>query len=67
MVERRDAALKRKTVYLNGIRIGTASTWHEVGALLTSSLRRSVGAREALESGSEGPDGFYVNMTCRQA
>jgi hypothetical protein len=54
--------MKRKTVYLNGTPIGTASTWHEVAALLARRLRRSIDSREAQDSGSEGPDGFYVTM-----
>jgi hypothetical protein len=54
--------MKRKTVYLNGTPVGTASTWYEVAALLARRLRRTIDAREAQDSGSEGPDGFYVNM-----
>ena len=53
---------KSKTLYLNGVPIGSASTWHEVVALLTRLLRRAVSVREALDHGSEGPEGFYVSL-----
>ncbi|MGO8914449.1 MAG: hypothetical protein ACLQJR_00915 [Stellaceae bacterium] len=58
---------KTKTLYLNdapisSAPISSASTWHEVAAVLTKLLRRGVSAREAQDSGSEGPDGFYVRM-----
>jgi hypothetical protein len=52
--------MRRKTVYLNGVPVGSAATWHEVAALLTELLRRPIGPREAQKMGSEGPDGFYV-------
>jgi hypothetical protein len=51
---------RRKTVYFNGVPVGSAATWHEVAALLTELLRRPIDAREAQKMGSEGPDGFYV-------
>jgi hypothetical protein len=54
--------MRRKTLYLNDVPIGSASTWHEVAELLTRLLRRAVTSREAQNSGSEGPDGFYVTM-----
>ena len=54
--------MKRKTLYLNGVPIGSASTWHEVAALLTKLFRRAVTARDAQNDGNEGPDGFYVTM-----
>jgi hypothetical protein len=53
---------KTKTVYLNDVPIGSASTWHEVAALLTKLLRRGLSARDAQDNGSEGPDGFYITM-----
>jgi hypothetical protein len=56
------AAMKRKIIYLNDVPVGTARTWHEVAALLTVVLRRSITAREAQNHGSEGPEGFYVVM-----
>jgi hypothetical protein len=51
---------KTKTVYVNGVAAGSASTWEEVATFLTRRLRRPVTAREAQKMGSEGPDGFYV-------
>jgi hypothetical protein len=52
--------MRRKTAYLNDVPVGSASTWHEVAALLTKLLQRPIGPREAQKMGSEGPDGFYV-------
>ncbi len=52
--------MRCKTVYLNDVPVGSAATWHEVAALLTKLLQRSIGSREAQKMGSEGPDGFYV-------
>jgi hypothetical protein len=52
--------MRRKTVYVNGVPVGSASTWHEVAALLTKLLQRPMSSREAQKMGSEGPDGFYV-------
>jgi len=65
LVARRETAragpkMKRKTVYLNGTPIGSASTWYEVALLLSRLLRRNVTFREAVDHGSEGPDGFYI-------
>ena len=54
--------MRLKTLYLNDVPIGSASTWHEVADILTKRLRRAVTSREAQNSGSEGPDGFYVAM-----
>ena len=54
--------MRRKTLYLNGAAVGSARTWHEVAALLTKWLRRTITAREAQDHGSEGPEGFYVTM-----
>jgi hypothetical protein len=54
--------MKPKPVYFNNAAIGTASTWHEVAALLSKILRSSVTVREAQNHGSEGPDGFYVKI-----
>lgn len=56
----RRAAMRRKTVYVNDVPIGSASGWHEVAALLTELLRRTITMRDAQNHGSEGPDGFYV-------
>ena len=52
--------MRRKTVYLNDVPVGYASTWHEVAALLTKLLERPISSREAQKMGSAGPDGFYV-------
>ncbi|MGO8920419.1 MAG: hypothetical protein ACLQJR_31370 [Stellaceae bacterium] len=54
--------MRRKTLYLNDLPVGEAATWHEVAALLTKLLRRTIMMRDALNCGSEGPDGFYVKM-----
>jgi hypothetical protein len=54
--------LKLKTLYLSGVPVGSASTWHEVALLLTKLLRRKITMRDALDHGSEGPEGFYVNL-----
>ena len=47
--------MRPKTLYLNGVAVGSAATWHEVAAFLTKLLRRVVTAREAQDKGSEGP------------
>ena len=54
--------MKRKIVYLNGVAVGAASTWHEVTALIASLLGRHVSLREIFKHGSEGPDGFFIRM-----
>ena len=54
--------MKRKAVYLNGKPIGFARTWYEVAALVGTSLGRDVGIRKIFSCGSEGPDGFYIEM-----
>jgi hypothetical protein len=51
---------KAKTIYVNDVPVGSATTWEEVAAFLTRRLRRSVSPREAQKMGSEGPDGFYI-------
>jgi hypothetical protein len=51
---------KTKTIYVNDVAVGSATTWEEVAALLTRRLRRPVTTREAQKMGSEGPDGFYI-------
>jgi hypothetical protein len=56
--------MKHKTVYLNGVAVGSAQTWHEVAALLYT-LRLYLSAREAQNRGSEGPDGFFVTVHTR--
>jgi hypothetical protein len=53
---------KAKTIYLNDVPVGSATTWEEVAAFLTRRLRRSVSPREAQKLGSEGPDGFYITV-----
>jgi hypothetical protein len=55
-------SMKRKTLYLNDVPVGSASTWQEVAETLTKRFRRVVTPREAQRHGSEGPDGFYVTM-----
>ncbi|HUJ96646.1 MAG TPA: hypothetical protein VLV85_00305 [Stellaceae bacterium] len=51
---------RTKTIYLDDVAVGTATTWEEVAAYLTRRLRRPVTTREAQKMGSEGPDGFYI-------
>ena len=51
-----NAALQRKTVYVNDLPIGRASTWDEVDALLKAN-----GILFTTKPGkAEGPTGFYV-------
>ena len=54
--------MKQKTVYLNGTPIGSARTWQEVAELVTGVLHRDITMRDVVRRGSEGPDGFYVQM-----
>ena len=54
--------MKRKAVYLNGTRIGSASTWHEVAEIVGDFLGRYFDMREIAGYGSEGPDGFYIRL-----
>jgi hypothetical protein len=51
---------KTKTIHLDDVPVGSATTWEEVAAFLTRRLRRQVTTREAQKMGSEGPDGFYI-------
>ena len=51
--------IPRKTVYLNEIAIGQASTWTEVYALLRAKGVRFIGRPGA----AEGPTGFYVHAS----
>jgi len=51
-----------KSVVLNDALIGEARTWIEVAQLVSAALKRAVTHREALKHGSEGRDGFYVNL-----
>jgi hypothetical protein len=54
--------MRRETLYLNDVAIGSASTWHEAAEILTKLFRRVVTSREAQRHGSEGQDSFYVTM-----
>jgi len=58
--------MKRKAVYLNGELIGFASTWYEVAAVVGKNLGRDIGIRKIFSCGSEGPDGFYIEMHWRR-
>jgi hypothetical protein len=51
-----------KIVVLNDAPIGKARTWIEVAYIVSAALKRTVTPREALDHGSEGRDGFYVNL-----
>ncbi|HEV2546772.1 MAG TPA: hypothetical protein VGU20_05505 [Stellaceae bacterium] len=51
-----------KMVVLNDTPIGEARTWIEVAQLVSAALKRMVTPREALGHGSEGRDGFHVNL-----
>ena len=55
-------SLRMKSVVLNDALIGEARTWIEVAQLVSAALKRAVTQREALNHGSEGRDGFYVNL-----
>jgi hypothetical protein len=52
--------MRPKTLYLDDVPVGVASTWHEVAAILSRLLQRPIGSHEAQGMGSEGPQGFYV-------
>jgi hypothetical protein len=54
--------LRIKVVILNDVPIGEARTWIEAAHLLSTVLKHAVTPREAQDNGSEGPDGFYVNL-----
>jgi hypothetical protein len=54
--------VQQKTVYLNDVAIGSASTWHEVAELVSKRLGRTITAREAQNNGSEGRTGFYLAL-----
>jgi hypothetical protein len=58
----REPMMKPKAVYLNGKLVGTAGTWHEVATLVGKVLGRYLSMREIFRHGSEGPEGFYVEM-----
>lgn len=45
------SVMKPKPVYFNNAAIGSASTWHEVAALLSKILRSSITVREAQNHG----------------
>jgi hypothetical protein len=53
---------RQKTLYLNGVAIGSAATWEEVAALLSNLLGRSLDAREAQNNGSESVGGFHIEL-----
>lgn len=55
-------SLRMKMVVLNDTPIGEARTWIEVAQLVSAALKRMVTPREALGHGSEGRDGFHVNL-----
>jgi hypothetical protein len=55
-------SLRMKIVVLNDAPIGKARTWIEVAYIVSAALKRTVTPREALDHGSEGRDGFYVNL-----
>jgi hypothetical protein len=48
-------SMKRKTVYLNGTRLGAAETWLQVSVPLGY-----IPVRALQNHGNEGPGGFYV-------
>jgi len=54
--------LRIKVVVLNDVPIGEARTWIEVAQLVSTVLKRVVTPREAQNNGSEGSDGFYINL-----
>jgi hypothetical protein len=54
--------MKSKAVYLNSARVGAARTWREVAELAGDVLDQHITTREIVRHGSEGPDGFYVEM-----
>jgi hypothetical protein len=57
-----EPTMRLKAVYLNGVRIGSAKTWHEAAKLVGEFLGRNIPVPEVVRDGSEGPDGFYVEL-----
>ena len=57
-----DDEMERRPLYLNGRRIGSATTWHEVAELVGEVLDRHITAEEITPHASEGPDGFFIEM-----
>jgi len=55
--------LPPKTVYLNDIVIGQASSWTDVYALLKAKGVRFIGEPGA----AEGPTGFYIHLAFAKA
>jgi hypothetical protein len=56
-----DMTLLRKTVHVNDVPIGQASTWSEVRALLRAKGISFLGQPGA----AEGPTGFFLQGTAR--
>jgi hypothetical protein len=56
-----DMTLLRKTVHINDVPIGEASTWSEVRALLRAKGLSFLGQPGA----AEGPTGFFLQGTAR--
>jgi len=54
--------IRLKSLYLNNELIGSVPTWSEAANLLSVVPGREVSDSEAMNRGSEGPDGFYVAL-----
>ena len=54
--------MRLKALYLNNEFIGSVPTWSEAAQALSVVLQREVSGSEVMRRGSEGPDGFYVNL-----
>jgi len=54
--------VRLKSLYLNNEFIGSVATWDDAAQMLSVVLQRQVSASDAMERGSEGPDGFYVSL-----
>ena len=54
--------MRLKALYLNNEFIGSVATWSEAAQMLSVVLHREVRDSEAMNRGSEGPDGFYVRI-----
>lgn len=54
--------MRPKPLYLNNEFVGSVASWGSAAMLLSAVLRREISDAEAMRRGSEGPDGFYVNL-----
>jgi hypothetical protein len=53
---------KVKFVYLNRLLIGSAVSWDDASLVLSAKLDRDISVAEAMQLGTEEPDGFYLTI-----